>query len=87
MSDTIIKDTDNNLYSIRLVRQIFGSNFIIEPCMIDIIETWEEDDEFAIMSEEHLYYLYIQCKKEVLDNVRGQCFKYDTKVRKLISTK
>ena len=70
MSDTIINDSENNFYSIDLLRNIFGYSFIIEPCKTEITEELDGDDEFLILSEIPSYYLYIQCKKEIIDNAK-----------------
>lgn len=71
MSDTIVKDSDNNFYSLGLLRKIFGDLFIIEPCKVEISEEFDEGDDISILSEIPSYYLYIQCKKEIIDAVRG----------------
>lgn len=70
MSDTIVKDSMDNFYSVDLLKQVFGSFFIIEPCKVEIIEETDENDNLGIVSEIPSYYLYIQCKKEIIDNVR-----------------
>ncbi len=69
-SDTIVSDSENDFYSIGLLEEIFGNLFIIDPCKIEITEEFEGDDDFLIMSEIPTYYLYIQCKKEIIDNAK-----------------
>lgn len=72
MSDTIVRDSLNNFYSVGLLNKIFGSFFAIEPCMIETYEEYDNiDDELSILSEIPSYYLYIQCKKEIIDNVKN----------------
>lgn len=71
MSDTIVKDSDNNFYSLGLLRKIFGDLFIVEPCKVEISEEFDEGDDISILSEIPSYYLYIQCKKEIIDKVRS----------------
>ena len=75
MSDIVVKDSDNNFYSVSLLKKIFGQSFLIEPCKIELIEEFVKEDDFEIVSEIPLYYLYVQCKKEIIDNVRKQFFK------------
>lgn len=75
-SDTIVSDSDNNFYSVDLLKEIFG-NFIINPGRDECAEEIEGDDDFCVMSFIPSYYLYIQCKKEVIDKVKN------TKVLKL----
>jgi len=70
MSDTIVSDSENNFYSIGLLKQIFGKFFYIEPNRVEFTEELDEDDDFSILSEIPSYYLYIQCKKEVIDNAK-----------------
>ena len=69
-SDTIVSDSENNLYSISLLKRVFGPNFYIEPCKIEFTEELDEDDDFAILSEIPACFLYIQCPKEVLESVK-----------------
>lgn len=69
-SDTIVSDSENNFYSVSLLKKIFGQFFSIEPCKIEFHEEIDEDDDFLILSEIPNYYLYIQCKKEIIDNAR-----------------
>lgn len=77
-SDTIVKD-NNNFYSIGLLEKIFGQYFSIEPCEVELTEDIDENDDFTIVSEIPSYYLYIQCKKEIIDNVRNQFSEDETK--------
>lgn len=72
ISDTIVRDTDNNFYSVGLLKRIFGSFFYIEPGMIEFYEEIDEDDDFCIVSEIPTYYLYIQCEKEIIDSVKNK---------------
>lgn len=72
ISDTVVSDSDNNFYSIGLLKKIFGSFFYIEPCRIDFYEEIDEDDDFCIVSEIPTYYLYIQCEKEIIDSVKNE---------------
>lgn len=69
-SDTIVSDSENNFYSISILKKIFGEFFYIEPCKIEIEEELYEDDEFSILSEIPSYYLYIQFKKESIENAK-----------------
>ena len=69
-SDTIVSDSDNNFYSIGLVEKIFGPHFIIEPNRIEFYEEIDEDDDLCIVSEIPTYYLYIQCKKDIIKEVK-----------------
>ena len=69
-SDTIVSDSENNFYSIYILKEIFGEFFYIEPCKIEIEEELYEDDEFSILSEIPSYYLYIQLKKENIENAK-----------------
>jgi len=71
-SDTIVRDSENNFYSIDLLKKIFGYSFSIEPCKIEITEEYHEYGDFSILSEIPTYYLYIQCKKEIIDNVKDE---------------
>ena len=70
MSDTIVKDSENNFYSIGLLKKIFGNFFYIEPNKIEITEEWDEDEDFSTLTEIPSYYLYIQCKKEIINDVK-----------------
>lgn len=70
MSDTIVSDSENNFYSVSLLKKIFGERFHIEPCQIDFTREINEEEDFSIVSEIPSYYLYIQCKKEIIDNAR-----------------
>lgn len=87
MSDTIIDDSDNNFYSINLLKKIFGPFFSIEPCKIELTEEVDSDDDIVIMSEIPSYYLYIQCKKEVLDNAKNYFLKSESSTKILRITK
>ena len=71
MSDTIVRDSDGNFYSVGLIRCAFGPYFIIEPSKVKYNE--EEDiidEDTFILSEIPNYSLYIQCNKDILDSVR-----------------
>ena len=70
-SDKIVKDSNNNFYSIGLLKKVFGGLFIIVPCKVGLDEELDEDEEFSILSEVPSYSLYIQCEKEIIDSVRG----------------
>ena len=72
ISDTVVRDSNNNFYSIGLLKKVFGSFFYIEPCRIDFYEEIDEDDDFCIVSEIPTYYLYIQCEKEIIDSVKNE---------------
>lgn len=72
MSDTIVNDSNNNFYSIGLIKKVFGDFFSIEPCQIEYNEEVEGDDEFLVVSEIPSYYLYIQCKKEIIEEVNEE---------------
>lgn len=87
MSDTVVKDSDNNFYSVGLLRKIFGPFFDIEPCKIEFIEQSEGDEDFLILSEIPLYYLYIQCKKEIIDNTKMKSNDNNKKEKTLRITK
>lgn len=69
-SDTIVSDSANNFYSIGLLEEIFSNLFIIEPCKIEIDEEIEGEEDFFVVSEIPTYFLYIQCKKEIIDNAK-----------------
>lgn len=75
MSDTIVRDSKNNFYSIGLLMKIFGNFFLINPCKVEINEEIDEDDDFLIVSEIPSYYLYIQCKKEIIENAKIKVLK------------
>lgn len=70
-SDTIVNDSNGNLYSIFLLKEIFGNRFIIDPCHNDFSYEVEEDNDFCMLSEIPFYFLYIQCEKEIIDEVRN----------------
>ena len=72
MSDTIVNDSNNNFYSIGLLKKVFGDFFSIEPCEIEFSEEVEEEDDFSIVSEVPSYYLYIQCKKEIIEEIKEE---------------
>lgn len=72
MSDTIVNDSDNNFYSIGLLKKVFGEFFSIEPCEIEYNEEIEGDEDFLVVSEIPSYYLYIQCKKEIIEEVNEE---------------
>lgn len=69
-SDIIVNDSDNNFYSVELVKEIFGPYFSIEPDKIEFYDEIDEDDDLCIVSEIPNYYLYIQCKKEIIEEVK-----------------
>lgn len=69
-SDTIVSDSENNIYSISLLKKVFGPKFYIEPCKVEITESLDEADDFAILSEIPAYFSYIECSKEVLESVK-----------------
>lgn len=69
MSDTVVSDSDNNFYSIGLLKKVFGDFFSIEPCEIEYSEEIEGNEDFLVVSEIPSYYLYIQCKKEIIEEV------------------
>lgn len=71
-SDIVVRDSLNNFYSVRLLKKIFGERFYIKTCEIEIDEELDEDDDISILSEIPSYYLYIQCKKEIIDNVKNE---------------
>ncbi len=71
MSDTIVKDSDNNFYSIGILRKVFGYMFIIEPGKVEFYEELDEDDDFSIVSEIPSYSFYFQCSKEDIDKAKG----------------
>lgn len=72
VSDIVVKDSLNNFYSIGLLKEVFGDFFTIEPDWIEMTEEYDEiDDDISILSEIPSYYLYIQCKKEIIDNVKN----------------
>ena len=77
MSDTIVRDSDSNFYSINLLRRFFGPFFGIDTSRVEIYEEIDGDDDFFIMSEIPTYSLYIQCSKEIIDKAK------DSKVLKL----
>lgn len=83
MSDTIVKDSDNNFYSVHLLKKIFGPFFYIEPCEVELIEEIDEELDFEIISEIPLYHLYIQCKKEIIDVVKQQISKNKSKTKNI----
>lgn len=83
ISDTIVKDSDNNFYSIGILKKIFGPRFMIEPCKIEFIREFDEEDDCTIMEEIPSYYLYIQCKKEIIDEIKND-FIINKKQKKLI---
>lgn len=87
MSDMVVNDSDNNFYSISLLKKIFGPFFHIEPCKIQFSEEVNGDDDFSIISEIPSYYLYIQCKKEAIDNVRDYFLKSESEMKILRITK
>lgn len=70
MSDTVVRDSENNFYSIGLLKKIFGDFFYIEPNKIEITEEWDGDDDFCTLTEIPSSYLYIQCKKEIINDVK-----------------
>lgn len=72
MSDTIVRDTDNNFYSVGLLKRTFSDFFSIEPCKIEYDEEYEGDEDFLVVSVIPSYYLYIQCKKEIIENVKEE---------------
>jgi len=69
-SDIIVNDSDNNFYSVELVKEIFGPYFSIEPDKIEFYDEIDEDDDLCIVSKIPNYYLYIQCKKEIIEEVK-----------------
>jgi len=71
-SDIVVSDSNNNFYSIGLLKKIFGPLFIIEPCKVEFTDEWNEDDEFSILSQTPSYSLYIQYQKEMIDNLRNE---------------
>lgn len=71
-SDIIVMDSLNNFYSVRLLKKIFGNGFHITPNMIEVDEELYEDDDFSILGEIPSYYLYIQCKREIIDSVKNE---------------
>ena len=74
-SDTIVSDSRNNFYSINLLKKIFGEFFSIEPCKITFDVEVETIGEITILSKIPSYYLYIQCKKGIIDNVKKKILK------------
>jgi len=70
MSDIVVRDSDNNFYSIGLLKKIFGNLFPIELCKIEFIEELDGDDEFLILSQIPCYSLYIPCEKEAIDKIK-----------------
>ena len=70
MSDTVVSDSENNFYSIGLLKEIFGDYFYIEPNKIEITEEWDGDEDFLTLTEIPSSYLYIQCKKEIINDVK-----------------
>jgi hypothetical protein len=70
-SDIVVSDSDNNFYSIGLLKKIFGPLFGIDPCKVEFTDEWDEDDEFSILSQIPSYSLYIQYQKEIVDNLRN----------------
>ena len=73
----IVKDSNNNFYSIGLLKKVFGGLFIIDPCKVGLDEELDEDEKISILSEIPSYSLYIQCEKEIIDSVK------ETKVLKI----
>jgi len=72
ISDTVVSDSDNNFYSIGLLKKVFGSFFYIDPCMIEFYEEIDDEDGLYIVSEIPTYYLYIQCEKRIIDSVKNE---------------
>jgi len=70
MSDIIVSDSDNNFYSVGLLKKIFSDFIYIEPCKIEIDDEMDEYNDFSILSEIPSYYLYIQCRKEIVEEVK-----------------
>lgn len=71
MSDTIVRDSDNNFYSLGILRKVFGPMFIIEPSKVEFYEEIDEDDDFSIVSEIPSWSFYFQCSKEAIDSAKG----------------
>ena len=69
-SDTLFLDSDGNFYSECLLKKIFGPYFYIDPCKTEFIEEMIEEEDIDILSEIPTYSLYIQCKGEIIDEVR-----------------
>lgn len=77
MSDTIVKDSDDNFYSMGLVRRIFGNMFIIDPEKVDVEEKLFDDGDICIGSEIPSYSLYIQCEKKYIEEAKTKYLKLD----------
>lgn len=71
-SDIVVSDSDNNFYSIGLLKKIFGPLFGIDPCKVEFTDQWDEDDDFSILSQIPSYSLYIQYQKEIIENLKNE---------------
>lgn len=71
-SDIVVSDSDNNFYSIGLLKKIFGPLFGIEPCKVEFTDQWDEEDDFSILSQIPSYSLYIQYQKEIIENLKNE---------------
>ena len=65
-SDIIVSDSDNNFYSVELVKKIFGPHFIIEP---DRIEHYEEIDEEYIEEDVEED---IETEEEIIEEIQEE---------------
>lgn len=79
--DEIVKDSNNNFYSIRIFKKIFGDAFKIISNKIGLVDDIVEEDGIFIVGFIPLYCLHIQCKKEIIDNVKNEFYK-DIKIKK-----